>query len=906
MSSFRYQAFISYRHVEPDRTWAKWLHASLETFRVPQALATSRGLPPRLGRCFRDEEELPASADLNAEIESALRDSRFLIVICSPRTVESQWVNKEVVRFREMGRHNQILALLIEGEPNQSFPQALREIRRTVTDAAGASREEIEEVEPLAADVRASRLEPARHLKRMALLRMLACILGVRFDDLRQRDQERRARRMRNAGVLLAVLLAIMSGLAAAALYQRDQAVYQRGRAENEWKRAEGERDRAVTAQAKETVARRQAEWESYVALIGLADQKARDANVDMALAALERCPAEYRHWEWGRVRLLTAMEMATPEQHPSQISCVAFPPDGRYLACGSNKAITLREAATGRVLPPIEGLTGPVLAIAFSRDGRRIAAPSSDKAVTVWDISPRRKVATFSGHTQLIRSIAFSPDGTRIASGSNDQTVRIWRVEDAHEEACLKESGTPVFSLALQDYRQGLFLPDGRRLLVGGLKGPLVSYTLQGQAWRESGRFPLATPALTLSNDGTRIAFCRGKDVAVLDAVTGKEVLTLPAQNREVTCVAFSPDGARLACGGLDSVTRLWDAASGAEIMSLRGHRSMVTSLAFAPHGEVLVSGSLDGAVKFWNVRRNPECITLRGHENDITSIAWSRDGSRLASAGFDDTIRMWDPLTGRQLLARTSLNTFHCVAWSRDGKRLFAAESDTTIAVFDTQGDAEPVRLPGAASVAVSPDGTWFASPGPYTTTDVLIRNSVDGSLRKTLKGHTKACKAVAISPGGGQIASCGADRTVRLWDTQTGNGTILCNDLGGSDMAFSSDGDHLAVASLFRDQYRDVTIWNIHTGKLAAKLVGHGEPVSAISYSPDGHRIATTGGDNTARIWDARTGRELLTIEGCKGRVAFSPDGRRLAGCGPDHTVRIWQTAPWWNAPATQPGR
>src|SRR6185295_4882120 len=101
--SYRYDAFISYRHVEPDRRWAKWLHTSLETYRVPKQLVQQRGVAPRIKRVFRDEEELPASADLNQEIEAALRESRFLIVVCSPRVVQSLWVNKEVLRFREMG-----------------------------------------------------------------------------------------------------------------------------------------------------------------------------------------------------------------------------------------------------------------------------------------------------------------------------------------------------------------------------------------------------------------------------------------------------------------------------------------------------------------------------------------------------------------------------------------------------------------------------------------------------------------------------------------------------------------------------------------------------------------------------------------------------------------------------------
>src|SRR5882724_7860007 len=122
---YRYDAFISYRHVEPDRRWAKWLHKSLETYRVPSRLVRERGVRPRIERVFRDEEELPASADLSKEIDRALEQSRFLIVICSPRTPASRWVNKEVQRFREMGRHDRILALLIEGDPRESFPRAL-------------------------------------------------------------------------------------------------------------------------------------------------------------------------------------------------------------------------------------------------------------------------------------------------------------------------------------------------------------------------------------------------------------------------------------------------------------------------------------------------------------------------------------------------------------------------------------------------------------------------------------------------------------------------------------------------------------------------------------------------------------------------------------------------------------
>lgn len=125
----RYEVFISYRHVPADRRWAKWLHSALETYRIPRSMQRARSLPARIGRVFRDEEELAASANLSDSIQEALRDSRFLVVVCSPEAKESRWVDAEVERFRSLGRGDQILALLVSGEPRDAFPRALCEIR---------------------------------------------------------------------------------------------------------------------------------------------------------------------------------------------------------------------------------------------------------------------------------------------------------------------------------------------------------------------------------------------------------------------------------------------------------------------------------------------------------------------------------------------------------------------------------------------------------------------------------------------------------------------------------------------------------------------------------------------------------------------------------------------------------
>jgi len=222
-SRFRYTAFISYRHVEPDRKWAKWLHTNLETYRIPKQLLAA-GDANRLGRVFRDEEELPASSDLSREIDNALEQSRFLIVICSPHTPESKWINQEIVKFRELGRHDRILALLVKGEPAVAFPLALREIRSDLIGRSHLDRTEIVQVEPLAADVRAIAGESERTAKRMAFLRIAAALLQRRFDDLRQRDQERKTRRLLQLSAALSFLLVGVGLLAFFALFQKQVA----------------------------------------------------------------------------------------------------------------------------------------------------------------------------------------------------------------------------------------------------------------------------------------------------------------------------------------------------------------------------------------------------------------------------------------------------------------------------------------------------------------------------------------------------------------------------------------------------------------------------------------------------------------------------------------------------------
>ena len=205
---FKYWAFISYSQL--DVKWAVWLHRRLETYRVPSWLRGRSGpdgpLPSHLFPIFRDNDELPGAADLGAAIHKALASSRHLIVICSPRSAASQWVNEEILSFQALGRSDRILCFIADGEPNakgdlvtlECFPPALRRNREPSAESAVI-------FEPLAADARKGR--DSRH---KASVRLVAGLLGVDFDTLWRRELRRMLHRyLRNAAATLAIISAV-------------------------------------------------------------------------------------------------------------------------------------------------------------------------------------------------------------------------------------------------------------------------------------------------------------------------------------------------------------------------------------------------------------------------------------------------------------------------------------------------------------------------------------------------------------------------------------------------------------------------------------------------------------------------------------------------------------------------
>jgi WD40 repeat protein len=298
-----------------------------------------------------------------------------------------------------------------------------------------------------------------------------------------------------------------------------------------------------------------------------------------------------------------------------------------------------------------------------------------------------------------------------------------------------------------------------------------------------------LAERALAANNPGRAeelLAACpeqlRGWEWHYLKRRRFQKPLTLRGHHQWVVCVAFSPDGTRLASGsyrdgGLipTGEIKIWDRATGRPLRTLSGHVGPVAGVAFSPDGTRLASAGWDATVKLWDParRRRPVLRTLHGHTQYVSSVRFNPDGTRLASASGDHTVKVWDPATGRVVRTfRGHRHVVHRLAFSRDGSRLAAVSWDHTAKVWDVATGKLVCTFRGhrgrLGTVVFSPDGKLVATAGDDNA--VMIWEAATGALRHKIRGHAGQVMGVAFSPDSKRLATASGYRgqgEVKIWD-------------------------------------------------------------------------------------------------------------------------------------------
>lgn len=505
-----------------------------------------------------------------------------------------------------------------------------------------------------------------------------------------------------------------------------------------------------------------------------------------------------------GQNRTLVFWNVATGElmrsaaAQAAEISCVAYSPDGKLVACGefvnlysANSMIRLWDAETGQLVRELVGHSAGVLSIAFSPDstiiglGSSIPATGTDALGTLklLDVATGEEILSLRGHEGFVDSVAFSPDGKMLASAGSprmpalgmeaDHTMKVW---DATTGAELR-----TYSAHSGGGRSVAWSKDGSRVFSGGMDGRL-------KAWPST-----AQP-----------------EASVLRGHAGS-----------VLRLAFSPDGKRVASSGGQS------------------------------ESELPPNGSLDASLRVWDLQTHSEVLLLAGHENAVFGLAWSPDGKYIASGGKDKTVRLWDSRTGTSVRVLTNQEDIvQCVAFSPDSK-LLAAVAGKSVTVWEPAGGAERQKLRDIdtlRSVAFSPDGRLLATGSQ--TGNLRILDVLSGKEHRTIATGSDL-NGAWFSPDSRTVATAHANGTILLWDVAEGTQVAAMTGPQRSVqwIDFSPDGRRIAAGTT--DMM--LKIWDVESATEVYAIRAHNAPVTCVKFSPDGNDIATCGQDSLIKIWE-----------------------------------------------------
>lgn len=373
---WKYDAFISYRHVEPDAFVAGSIHKLLESYKVPSNLIKEKGNElkrTKIRKVFRDQEELPLTSNLNETIEYALENSDYLIAICSPRFGESLWCRKEVDTFIKLHGKEHVLAVLVDGEPKDSFPEVLLYEDKEVTKEDGTIETVRLPMEPLAANARGANNKERLKLLKTETLRLMAPMFGCSFDDLKQRHREQKMKRtIQLVSLAAAVCFAfgiVSTGLALKINHQNEQITEQ-----NEYITAQNEQ---ITAQNSQIV-----EQSKEI------DRQYREALVNQANAVGDNARNLYEDGDRiGAIEKALSVFPAVGEDKPY------LPKVEKVLA----DALHLYDSSYYMKPDRLLRCDTRIERIIMSPKGTRLVSADSGQTVVVWDTATGERLAEFS-----------------------------------------------------------------------------------------------------------------------------------------------------------------------------------------------------------------------------------------------------------------------------------------------------------------------------------------------------------------------------------------------------------------------------------------------------------------------------------------------------------------------------
>ncbi len=582
-----------------------------------------------------------------------------------------------------------------------------------------------------------------------------------------------------------------------------------------------------------------------------------------------------------------------------------------------------------------LRGHTGPVIAVAWSPDGKWIASGSTDRTIKIWNAITGKELRTLVGHADRVHEVAFSLDSQKVVSASFDDILKVWDITSGKELNHLRVETLMKGSDAHGDF----WKPFGGE----------AESRLRNVGGRNLGR---QSTCSAYHSGGSRSV--EAKTTYAVDKVSSTVTILNPGMEIPVvsfdfptvmTQVAFSVDGTMVAASSLDQTVRVWMADDGSPVCTLHAPDG-VRSVAFSPDGSRIIAGTENRLVMQWTLPGSEERVI---HEWDLPQFKrWDTSancvtfgaGGQLIAAVCGTSALVWNSYTGQRLFtaktgqySRIALSPIHGWIAGAPLDRLINVQTNGVVQEFADSSSKSSMSLPHGYAISHDESLVAVASGGESVT----VQNIGTGELVLSMKMPNWA-SSVAFSPdakllaaGSGQMA--GAEDRGKILVREITTGQTLFEEKLPLDvwcLSFSPSGELLAAAmGVYEDSGTNlgrIRVWSTANWQTVFDLRVHTGCVWSLTFNSAGTRLASASGVQPYRvrvpaetnaiklvsppgelkIWDTITGEELLTIPSEKGPscgVAFSPDGYRLATAEAG-AVKICNGTPLVETPAYEP--
>ena len=613
-------------------------------------------------------------------------------------------------------------------------------------------------------------------------------------------------------------------------------------------------------------------------------------ADLDFSQLSLRQ--VDLRHAHLQRVNFAEAdLSHSIFVESFNGVLALAFSPNGKLLAAATTDGnIYLWNTQDHQLVGIGQGNGRWIWSLAFSPDGQQLASSGAEQLVRLWNVAPLRAEPSdtfhtltaqtmLRGHTDTVFTVAFSPDGQQLASGSADQSICLWQVATGTLVNTFCDHVGPIFTLA--------FDPTGTLLASAGRDRVVRIWDLAARTLRHhcightEEVIDLRFHYVTATGITWLITGSRDQSVRLWASDSGQLHHTLVDANNEILAIAASPGGHLLAASGADHMIRCWDLTTMQLRYSFSGHGDAVRALAFSADGITLASGGNDQTIRLWDTEKRRALYTIQGYKNEISALAISPDGTLLANGNANHVIYLWPlqqpadlpPCQGPTPEPQPEVQPRQALHGHYGAVRAVAFHPDGSLLV--SGGDDDSIRL-------------WQLAAGRWTEHQIL-------------RGHMGAVLTVAFSPDGQLLATGSADTTIRLWDLQR----MACTHIvrGHKKMvnalAFSLDGQYLASVDdggmLLLHQTSDLMAANkLGSGQAIWRMDTDNSALFTLAFSQDSQLLAIGGAEKTIQLWQINERRLVTSWAGHSSSIytlAFSPDGRYLASGSGDQQICLW---------------